>query len=273
MHSLSSFAPILTMDIISIFIFVAANGYVPELVQCGAVTRDPDLWSYLVRARRGPRGLTLLHAAAFRGDSARASILCELGAKVDAVDNGGCTPLLWSVKSCSLATARILLDSGCSLEARGSFSSVSVQRTPFYLAVSSTDVEMCRLLLSRGAGCDVAVLTEGGVPIRPLESAVFVSKNEEIAQLLMSHGADVNARDANGTTYLHRLSAVASKDVGRSIRLAQQLLDHGADINAICSGAGIIPTTPRQVASYAGSAAAGYEAFLAARGGLFVVEY
>ncbi len=58
-----------------------------------------------------------------------------------------------------------------------------------------------------------------------LRSACFAG-NQDIAQLLLEHGANVNGRDRSGTTPLMEAASSDYKDI---VRL---LLNHGADINA-----------------------------------------
>jgi len=47
-----------------------------------------------------------------------------------------------------------------------------------------------------------------------------------LAQVLIEHGADVNAQDDNKSTPLHLASS------GGHVELAQVLIEHGANVNA-----------------------------------------
>ena len=271
------------IDPIGILILVAANGYAPELVACGAVSRDPELGSYLVRARRGPYAVTLLHFAAFLGDAERVRALCQLGAQVDSPDAGNCTPLHWCVAGKELrhiTTARILLDNGCSLEKRGTFKSSLMTATPLHFAVMLSAVEMLSFLISQGADCN-AICAEGDDKTggrTPLYFAV-VKLDYEMCSMLLLHGADINARINAGNgflqTYLYILAVGSYQELdelklSERTRIIQLLLDHGADINGASSfkerHTGI---TPRSRAQRDGSTAVA--AFLESRGGLLAV--
>jgi len=59
----------------------------------------------------------------------------------------------------------------------------------------------------------------------PLHVAIR-QESAEIAELLLAHGADVNAKDKYGDTPLHTACH------GRPIELVRILLKHGADVNA-----------------------------------------
>ncbi len=77
-----------------------------------------------------------------------------------------------------------------------------------------------RVLLERGA--DVAVTSRNPMTLTPLHSAA-ANGNREICELLLDHGAEVNARQHGGWTPL--FSAAARGDA----ELVQFFLDHGAD--------------------------------------------
>ena len=78
-------------DPIVILILVAANGYANDIAAAVApLSRDPDLWSYLVKCRLGRVGYTFLHAAAALGHTEMLSFLCAAGAEVSAVTTHPC---------------------------------------------------------------------------------------------------------------------------------------------------------------------------------------
>lgn len=76
------------------------------------------------------------------------------------------------------------------------------------------------------AGAEVNIASRETMKVTPLHSAA-AARQLEIARVLLAHGADVNARQADsGFTPLHE--AAANGD----LELAKLLLEKGADINA-----------------------------------------
>ena len=74
----------------------------------------------------------------------------------------------------------------------------------------------------------VRLLIEGGASVReasnnPKYQPLHWARRVDVAELLVDHGAEVNARSLNGSTPLHLVAASGSEE------LARFLLDHGAD--------------------------------------------
>ena len=93
--------------------------------------------------------------------------------------------------------------------------------TALHLAMRPSTVQVAELLIAHGA--DVNARTKEG--IMPL---TFVAANNavQVAELLIAHGADVNARTETGWTPLHSAAS------GNSVQVAELLIAHGADVNA-----------------------------------------
>ena len=233
------------IDPVTILTLVAANGYAADLLPCASLTRDPDWWSYLVRVPRGDSGLTLLHAAAFRGDFERARALLDLGALPNALalenhhTTGQCaTPLhacingfmncnTFGSSSPHLATARTLLERGADIDARDAY-----RRDPLFqlsaLIFSGRLLtfvsEFISLLLDWGADPNT---NNGHVTLLQCCAA---RAPFDLLTLLVSRGANVNARPLTG--YFSALLRAASRfyshpDVG--IQACRFLLENGAD--------------------------------------------
>lgn len=75
------------------------------------------------------------------------------------------------------------------------------------------------------AGADPNIASNNPLKVTPLHSACATS-NYDAAELLINHGADVNAKQMQGVTPLH-----SAAHNGQN-RIAQLLIDHGADLNA-----------------------------------------
>ncbi|HNY80469.1 MAG: ankyrin repeat domain-containing protein [Sedimentisphaerales bacterium] len=114
--------------------------------------------------------------------------------------------------------------------------------TPLYWAAFDLDAEAVKRLLTSGA--DVNKGTENGHT--PLHGATERESEEvlEIVKILVSHGADVNAkvpgdRDSNawaGKTPLHNAASVSllrdDLEPHGNVAVVEYLLAHGADVNA-----------------------------------------
>jgi ankyrin repeat protein len=89
------------------------------------------------------------------------------------------------------------------------------------------NARVAEVLISMGADVN-AKNTEGGTP---LQQAVLTD-DPEMVKVLVSHGADVNAKEYRaGVTALH-YTALAKENVEIAIEIAKILVSSGADINA-----------------------------------------
>ncbi len=90
--------------------------------------------------------------------------------------------------------------------------------TPLHEAAANGHGQVAEMLISRGANPNAR--DDRGQS--PLQRAAG-NGHDDMVQLLLKHGADINARDAMGKTALHAAAA------GGHPQLAQFLLDHGAE--------------------------------------------
>ncbi len=95
--------------------------------------------------------------------------------------------------------------------------------TPLGLASFFCHVTVARLLIERGA--DVNAASKNTQRVAPLHSAVS-RRQTLIAEALLAHGANVNARQQAGVTPLHQ---AAHNGHAEMVKL---LLAHGADVHA-----------------------------------------
>ena len=91
---------------------------------------------------------------------------------------------------------------------------------PLYWAAQAHNLPLCQMLIARGAHVNGALQSNLGTPLMAAAS----DSTPFIVRLLLEHGADVNATDADGKTAL--MECVSSTDI------PELLLAHGADVNA-----------------------------------------
>jgi ankyrin repeat protein len=148
-----------------------------------------------VNARDRDRA-TPLHAAALHGTGEVVALLIRRGARVNAKDRLGRTPLFRAALTANVEAADVLIANGAILGPKDQPYGV----TPLHVAVEENSA---------------------AVPRVSEERVAFV-------KLLLTHGADVNARSRQGYTPLS--CAIAGGYDSPEIVLA--LLENGADVNA-----------------------------------------
>ena len=94
---------------------------------------------------------------------------------------------------------------------------------PLGLACFFGQAEAAHLLVERGA--EISTPSRNAMQVMPLHSAV-AGGHLEIARLLLEHGADANARQADAFTPLHGAAQ------NGQVEMISLLLDHGADPSA-----------------------------------------
>jgi ankyrin repeat protein len=190
----------------------------------------------------GVASAVALFEAIKAGDQARVrSLLDDHPGLVDASDMEGLSPLMVATYWRRPAIVDLLLGRGASDDlfaaaARGDVLGVEVLLdaepdavnrfsadgwTPLALAAHFGSVDVAQHLLASGA--DVKAVSRNALANTPLHAAV-AGNQPELVDLLLQHGSDPNATDANGWTPLN-LAAHAG-----SIELVQRLLAAGADV-------------------------------------------
>jgi len=89
---------------------------------------------------------TGLHTASINGNIQIVAILLKAGARVDARDSLGNTPLIYAADHDRLEVAKLLLDVGAQIDAENKNGMTSLM-----IAAKDGEVEMVRTLLARGA--------------------------------------------------------------------------------------------------------------------------
>ena len=135
--------------------------------------------------------------------------LIDNGADVNAKDNNGWTPLHRAAFHNNSEMARLFLENGADVNAQDKYG-----KTPLDAAASNwswrRNAEVAALLRKRGGRCL-------GETWRPFCYG---------AERGLGKGADVNAKERDGMTYLH---VAVLED---AVKVARSLLENGADVNA-----------------------------------------
>ena len=207
-----------------------------------------------LRGRAAPLDDHPVHEAAQANDAVRLRALLDAEpALINRRDKMGGTPLHRAVRGAARNSIELLLDRGANLHAlhsvaRGAACGCSpMDIEPIDLALDRSDLETTRLLVTRGATCDLpiaaalgdrdrilAILDHNPASIagkratgrRPLHTAIECG-HRAIAMLLLDRGADPKLDSS--------LHTAASRG---DLELVKLLLAHGADPNAhaFCGG-------------------------------------
>jgi ankyrin repeat protein len=204
-----------------------------------------------VNARDG-YGKTPLHHAAGSDCIKVVGLLLKRGAQINASDQSGATPLFVAISARfgDLATVKLLIENGADvsskayggstplslaahlgkteilelLQASKTTSGITDVRddSVFYSALHSGNTTLVERLLSTGYRLQ-EIKPQGG--LTPIHIAVQ-DDHEEIVDLLLKKGADVNARTSWEATPLHLVARQGSR------ALMDLLIMRGADVNA-----------------------------------------
>jgi ankyrin repeat protein len=174
-------------------------------------------------------------------------LLLNHNAKVDVKNSDGNTPFRIAVDKGYMDAAKLLLENGADINTTN-----SIQWSPLLAAACNTNKAMVKWLLANKAREDIfSAICLGDTNhvaeiLKDDSSAINVKRNgydpgsfplhwaalknqTKIAEMLLAHGADVNATDESLGTPLH--DAVAFGHYGQ-VQIARMLLAHGANINA-----------------------------------------
>ncbi|KAL6726097.1 hypothetical protein Aduo_008104 [Ancylostoma duodenale] len=175
------------------------------------------------------RGLTPLHYACFINNVSAAKLLLTKGAKVDAVDEVGCSALHLCAEHGYYRMIKLLLQytpvvqqyETPIMEKNGKYPSRENIDEPLRLAIKNGHYECAKLLLENGASPN-AIYFDGPeiTHVSPLDT--------NFIELLLEYGADPNVFDRKGLTPI--MKACRLKENG--IEAIRILHKYGGDVNA-----------------------------------------
>jgi ankyrin repeat protein len=164
-----------------------------------------------------------LKRAASRGDNEVLNLLLTHGADVNAVGGfGGTSPLMAAVSANHLSTVQLLLSNGAHMENQHGLTGNLLQ-TASYLGYKDVVVE----LLNEGHDVNAR-----GAPSQ--SSALMLAlqgQHQDIAELLIEQGADVNLQTAEWGTALYCAATLGME------KMVKVLVEAGADVNYIAEKA------------------------------------
>ena len=193
---------------------------------------------------------TPLHIASIKGHKNVVELLIANGAQIDAKAKDGATPLYMAASFQHQDIAQLLLDYGAIMEPDIAVMLGNIELVKHYLergadanskltkglkkgyswlliSVWNQHIKLIELLLNHAARVNEKT---GDFKFSPLHMAAIGIRGRacrDICELLIAHGADVNAEDKLGDTPLHLAARLEHNDI------VEILLDCGANVNAL----------------------------------------
>lgn len=144
---------------------------------------------------------TLLHIAAIYGtDPDLIRILVENGAKTDARDRLGDTPLIIAIKNLNFPIAEALVANGANVTERNIYS----LEQPVAVAIEKQDIKLTKLLMDNGAKLKYNIDAYGRTL---MHHAAQYGNLEILFHLMYDRGGDIRAVDDHDETLLHAAAA------------------------------------------------------------------
>ena len=202
-------------------------------------------------------GFTALHSAALQGHENIIELLIDEGANVNTISNDVGTPLHLAVSMNLKKTVELLISKGADVNAKDWSEMVPLHdgRTPLHTAAMNGHEGIVELLIAKGADVNmedsvrqtplnlaidfdqretIAMLIANDAIIglnmkyeygnTPLHRAAM-NDHEEVIELLISKGSDINTKNEHGNTPLHYSAWKGHKEI------VELLIDKGVDVN------------------------------------------
>ncbi|NOT68393.1 MAG: hypothetical protein HOP04_08730 [Methylophilaceae bacterium] len=155
-------------------------------------------------------------------------LLIKKGADINThAPNNGMTPLHYAASLGYRDVAEVLLVKGANIDAKD-----AQNATPLYFAIMADHSDMVSMLLEKEAnnnavGIEGVTLLHLAVASRQDESGKLLG-SQKIAKLLISRGANINAKTKSGNSPLHLVARYTGE-----VEVAKLLIDKGAEVNAL----------------------------------------
>ena len=172
-------------------------------------------------------GNTALHEAAASNSGETLRLLLDRGADINRTDHYGTTPLYRAVENLADDAVQILIRADADVDTHDPIRDDEVPEiawglgTPLHAASRKDALQLARLLVTAGANVN-APDGDGWTPIHTAAR----SNSGEMITFLLSQGANVKAKTNDGETLLH------SAAIGNAVELVRRLVQRGEDIHA-----------------------------------------
>ena len=216
----------------------AINSHCETPLVTAILANNSDIVKYLLERGANPNCSQCLHHAVSEGKQNLCQLLISHGAKVDAINSHCETPLVTAILANNSDMVKYLLESGanpnCSQclhhavsEGKQNLCQLLISygakvdainshcETPLVTAILANNSDMVKYLLERGANPNCSQCLHHAVSQR----------NKNLCQLLISHGAKVDALNACNTTPLNQ--AILQNDLD----IVECFLESGVDPN------------------------------------------
>ena len=191
-----------------------------------------------------------LHKASAKGHLDIVQLLINNGANVNAKAKDGCTPLYLSACSRHQKVSEFLLNCNASIEEDIALMLGDIDLVRHYLiqgidanfkltkgyvkgeswinqVIRLENKNLIELLLNYGARVNEKTGTFNLSPLHVASIGIEGKANQNICELLIAHGAELDSQDKHNSTPLHWAA-----NVGNAI-IVELLLSHGANVNAV----------------------------------------